>query len=116
MYSAPGKDLEKIKKGKERSMGPGALENFFIIEKGVFFLSLVTNVGQRKKSESPWSRNLDLRVPRSDALTTEPWRLYGERSCEKTFHHFRETNATGYFFSQLTFIFKGAVFLPRSRS
>ena len=49
MYSAPGKDLEKIKKGKERSMGPGALENFFIIEKGVFFFGSCHERGTKKK-------------------------------------------------------------------
>ena len=52
MYSAPGKDLEKIKKGKERSMGPGALENFFSIEKGVFFWVL-SPTWDKEKSLSP---------------------------------------------------------------
>ena len=52
MYSAPGKDLEKIKKGKERSMGLGALENFFSIEKGVFFWVL-SQTWDKEKSLSP---------------------------------------------------------------
>ena len=53
MYSAPGKDLEKIKKGKERSMGTGALENFFSIEKGVFFFWVLSQTWDKEKSLSP---------------------------------------------------------------